>query len=236
VLSFQISGGGAVVQDHVHPRQSGRGVVHLLPVERQVEARAAFGLVVRLEQQRAGAAGGVVDGLAGGLGVAHADQPGHDARDFRRRVELALALARFRGEVPHQVFVGVAQQVIAVGVVATEVQRRSVEDGDEVGEAIDHLLALAELVVIVEIGDVDHALETVGLSEPGDDLVDPVADLLVALQRHHVGEAAALRHVEQVALLAGRLVRDVLHEQQDEDVVLVLRGVHPAAQLIAALP
>ena len=32
------------------------------------------------------------------------------------------------------------------------------------------------------------------------------------------------------------LVRDVLHEQQREDVVLVLRGVHAAAQFVAALP
>jgi hypothetical protein len=39
-----------------------------------------------------------------------------------------------------------------------------------------------------------------------------VPDLFVALQRDHVGEAAALRYVEQVALLAGRLVGDVLHE------------------------
>ena len=90
--------------------------------------------------------------------------------------------------------------------------------------------------VVVEVGDVDHALEVVGLGELGDDLVDLVADLLVALERHHVGEAAALGHVEQVVLLAGGLVGDVFHEQQDEDVVLVLRGVHAAAQLVAAFP
>ena len=37
-------------------------------------------------------------------------------------------------------------------------------------------------------------------------------------------------------LLAGVLVGDVLHEQQDEDVVLVLRGIHAAAQFVAAFP
>ena len=227
---------GAVVEDHVHPGQRGGGVVHFLPVEGEVEAGAALGLVVRLEQQRAGAAGGVVDGLAGGLGAADADDLGHDAGDFRRRVELPLALARLGGEVPHQVFVGVAEQVVAFGAVAAEVERRGVEDGDEVGEAVHHLLALAELVRVVEVGDVDHALEIVGLGELGDDLVHLVADLLVALERDHVGEAAALGHVEQVVLLAGRLVGDVLHEQQDEDVVLVLRGVHAAAQFVATCP
>ena len=44
-------------------------------------------------------------------------------------------------------------------------------------------------------------------------------------------------HVEQVASFwLGVLVGDVLHEQQDEDVVLVLRGVHAAAQFVAAFP
>ena len=35
---------------------------------------------------------------------------------------------------------------------------------------------------------------------------------------------------------SGVLVRDVLHEEQREDVVLVLGRVHAAAQLVAALP
>ena len=36
--------------------------------------------------------------------------------------------------------------------------------------------------------------------------------------------------------LPAYLVRDVLHEEQREDVVFVLRRVHAAAQLVAALP
>ena len=102
----------------------------------------------------------------------------------------------------HQVFVGVAEQVVALGAVAAEVERGVVEDGDQVREPVHHLLALAQLVGVVEVGDVDHALEVVRLGELGDDLVDLVADLLVALERDHVGEAAALRDVEQVVLLA----------------------------------
>ena len=57
------------------------------------------------------------------LRAAHADDLGHDARDFRRGVELALALAGFGGEVAHQVFVGIAQQVVALGAVAAEIER-----------------------------------------------------------------------------------------------------------------
>ena len=179
---------------------------------------------------------GIVDGLVGRLRAADADDLGHDAGDFRRGVELALALARLGGEVAHQVFVGVAQQVVALGAVAAEIELRLVEDRHEVGEAVHHLLALAELVGVVEVGDVDHALEVVRLGELGDDLVDLVADFLVALERDHIGETAALGHVEQGVLLAGVLVGDVFHEQQDEDVVLVLRGVHAAPQLVAAFP
>ena len=52
----------------------------------------------------------------------------------------------------------------------------------KVGEAILHLLALAQLVGIVEVGHIDHAFEVVGLGKPGDDLVDFVADLFIAMQ------------------------------------------------------
>ena len=137
---------------------------------------------------------------------------------------------------PHQVFVGVAQQIVALGAIAPEIEIGAVEDGDQVGEPIHHLLALAELVLVVEIGLVDDALEIVGLGELGDDLVDLVADLLVALEGDHVGEAAALGDIEHGVFLAGVLVGDVLDEQQDQHVVLVLRSVHAAAQLVAAFP
>lgn len=55
---------GAIVQDHVHPREGLGGVVHFLPVKRQVVAGCALGFVVGLEQQRAGAARRIVNGLA----------------------------------------------------------------------------------------------------------------------------------------------------------------------------
>jgi hypothetical protein len=53
------------------------------------------------------------------------------------------------------------------------------------------------LLLVVEVGLVDDALEVVGLGQPADDLVDLVADLLVALELHHVGEAAALGDLDQ---------------------------------------
>jgi hypothetical protein len=81
----------------------------------------------------------------------------------------------------HEIFIGIAQNVVALGAVLAEIKLRPVEDSHEVGEAIDHFLAAAELVSIVEVGDIDVALEVVGLGELGDDLVDLIADLFVAL-------------------------------------------------------
>ena len=112
---------------------------------------------------------------------ADADHLGQDPRDLGRRVELALALAGLGGEVPHQVLVGVAEQVVALGADAAEVE--VVEDRDQLGEPVLHLLALAELLLVVEVGLVDDVAQVVGLGELADDLVDPVADLLVALER-----------------------------------------------------
>ena len=95
------------------------------------------GLGGDLEQQRARAAGRVVGG-GGGLGVCRrdADDLGHDAADFGRGVELPLALAALGGEVPHQVFVGVAEDVVVLGAVLREIELGLLEDGDEVGEAL----------------------------------------------------------------------------------------------------
>ena len=44
-----------------------------------------------------------------------ADHLRHDPGHFGRGVELSLAFACLGGEVPHQVFVGIAEQVVALG-------------------------------------------------------------------------------------------------------------------------
>lgn len=112
----------------------------------------------------------------------------------------------------------------------------AVENRNKVGQAIDHLLAGAKLLGIIKVGDINHALKVVRLSKSGYDDVDLFADLLVAAKRHHVGEAAALRHFDQAIGIAGVFVGDVFHEQKNEDVILVLRGIHAAAKRIAARP
>jgi len=48
----------------------------------------------------------------------------------------------------HQVFVGVAKYVIAFRAVLAEIERLIFEDGDQVGQALDNLLAAAQLAGI----------------------------------------------------------------------------------------
>ena len=183
------------MQHHVHARQGGSGVVHLLPVESQVQPGAALRLIMRLEQQRAGAACRVVDALVGITGCTQLNDHRHDARHFRRGVKLPLAFAGLGGEMPHQKFVGIAQQVVALCAVAPEVH--ALEYGDQLGETINHGFRLAQLVLRIEVWKVFRAGQGgVGCCQPADDLVDLVADLLVALCRHHVGKAATGWHID----------------------------------------
>ena len=135
---------------------------------------------------------------------------------------------------PHEVFVGVAQDVVVIGAVLREVERGVLEDGDKVGEPVHHFLAAAELRRVVKVR---HVGQLVGIGQRRDDLlVDLVADVAGALERHHVFEARAGRDLDRRVGLAGVLVADVLDEEQHEDVVLVLARVHPAAQLVARRP
>ena len=68
--------------------------------------------------------------------------------------------------------------------------------------------------------------------------VDFVADVAFALEGDHVLETRAFGDgngrgkASAVAVLVG----DVLDEQHEQDVVLVLAGIHPATQLVAAGP
>ena len=148
-----------VVQDHVHAGETGGGHVLLLPFERDMLAR--FGS--DLQQQRARSARRIISSRGGdGVLGRDADDLGDDPADLGGRVELALALAALRGEVPHQVLVGIAENVVVVSPVLREVEFWLLEDVDEVGQALHHRLAFAKLVGIVEVGEVAAGQAGVG--------------------------------------------------------------------------
>ena len=225
-----------VVQDHVHAGETGGGHVLLLAFKGDVFAR----LGGDFQQQRTGAAGGVVGGsFCDGVGRRDTDDLGHDAADFGRGVELTLALAALAGEVPHEVLIGVAQDVVVLGAVLREIERGVLEDGDEIAELLDLLGAIAELVRVVEVGEVAAGEAGVGVDERLDDLgVDLVADVVLALEGDHVLEARALWNVNRRSEVIGVtiFIGNVFDEQHEQDIVLVLAGIHAAAQFVARSP
>ena len=224
------------MQDHVHARETGGGHIHLLPFECDVLAS----LGSDLEQERSRAAGGVVcSGSGDRVGGRDADDLRHDAADFGRGVELALAFAALTGEVPHQILVGIAEYVVVLGAVLRKIQRGVFEDGDEVAELLDLVSAVAEFVRVVEIREVAAGEAGVGVDQSLDDLgVDLVADVGLALEGDHVLEASALGDVDgwgevfRIAVFVG----DIFNEQHEQDIVLVLAGIHAATQFIARGP
>ena len=135
---------------------------------------------------------------------------------------------------PHQVFIGITEQVIAISPVAGEVELWLFENADQVGQALNHFLPAAELRRVIEVR---HVREVIGLRQGAEDLlVDLVANVGRALELDHIGKAGAGWDDDVGEGLPGETVAHVFHKQQHEDVVLVLAGIHPAAQFIAALP
>src|SRR3974390_2478096 len=105
---------------------------------------------MRLEKQRSGAASGIVNGLSGASCSADPNYLRHDPRHFGGSIELPLALARLGREVAHKGFVGIAEDIVALRAVLGEIKFGAAEDGDEIGEAIHHLLAATQLIGVVK--------------------------------------------------------------------------------------
>ena len=69
-----------------------------------------------------------------------------------------------------------------------------------------------------------------------DGFIHLVANYRIALKTDHVSETAAFGHIGQCVLLPGVFVGHIFHKQEDENVILVLRGINATAQFIADLP
>src|ERR1039458_2933976 len=162
----------------------------------------------------------------------NANDLGNDAADLGRGVELSFTLAALSREVPHKIFIGIAQNVIAFGSVLGKIERLVFKDGDQIGEPLHHLLAGAKLVGVVEVR---HVGQLVGIGERSDNLfIDLVAYVALALERNHILEACPFWNRDRRVGNASVFVADIFDEQQYKDVVLVLAGIHAAAQFIAA--
>ena len=224
------------MQDHVHTGETSSGHVHFLSF--QCDVLTSLG--GHLQQQGARAAGGVIRGGRGHcIGGGDAHDLGHDAADLGWRIELAFALAALRGKVPHQVLIGITQDVVVLGSVLREIQLGLLENANQIAQAIHHRLTFTELVRVIEVREVAACKARIGIDQWLNDLcIDLVANIALALEGDHVLEARSRRNsdwrgkVIRVTVLVG----DVLDEQHEQDVVLILAGIHAAAELIARRP
>ena len=238
-IGKRVAGGndgvGHAVQQHVHAGKAHGHHVLFLPFEGDVPS--CFGR--HLEQQRAGTAGGIIG--RGGFGHVfgpYAYDLGNHAADLGRRVELPLALAAFRGEMPHEVFVGIAEKIVVVRAVFGKVELLVFKYGNERGKSVHHFLARAELGGIVEIREIRAGQRFVLVDDGLDDLlVYFVADIGLPFEKTHVGKTGPCGNREcGKGTGIGKLVRHIFDEQHEQHIVLVQTGIHAAAKGIAACP
>ena len=237
----------------VHLRDPPGRVVRLLSPDRDVAARLAAVAVARgvgvdkgdgLHEHAGRAAAGVVDPAA--IGLQHLDQQLDDAAGG---VELAALLALGARELRQEVLVDAAEHVLGAGVLVAH------------HDVADHVDELAETLLVqrrpgIVLGQ--HVLEhRVVPLDAGHRAVDELADGGLArlglemaptgFRRHpkdvlgpvlvrvlRVGALVLLRDEAGMPLLEG--VGDVLEEDQPEDNVFVLGGIHRAAQGVGHRP
>jgi len=140
---------------------------------------------------------------------------------------------------PHEIFVGIARNIILFRPMLREVEGRVFKDADQVAEAFDSGSPFAWFVRVIEIREVAASQSAVGINQRLNDLrVDLVADVILAFQGDHIFETGPLwndnRGLE--AIVVGVLVGNVFDEQHKQDVVLVLAGIHAATQFITGRP
>ncbi len=212
--------------------------------------------LLALHEHAAAAAAGVVDATL--VRRQHLDQHLDDAG---RRVELAALLALGGGELAEEVFVDLAEQVLGAMTLAEADGRDQV---DQLAELAGFELAAAEALVedalqarVVGLdgfqrGVDAHAdvgllgLRADGLPARRGGHPEHVGHRVVVALLQRLGVVGGVGQV-QVARLVGERglelraalvegVADVLEEDQAEDDVLVLGGVHRRAQLVGGGP
>ena len=204
---------GLIVQDEVHLGKTGSS--HFLLLSPNGNLKGSF--IRCANQKRTGAAGRVIHGvpLISFLNAVDANHFGKNTGDFGRCIELALAFTTFRGEITHQIFIGVAKNIVSAGLVLFEIEFIALENGDQTGELVHHFFAAAQLGFIIEMGIVDHTAEIVlpGFCQLGNDFVHFFADVFIALQGNQIVETAAFRNSDIGIFYTLELVRNILYEQ-----------------------
>ena len=141
---------------------------------------------------------------------------------------------------PHQVLVGVAEDVVVLGAVLREVERGVLEDADQVGRGappspapspslFGSLKSGKSLRARRELASISGWMTWVLILSPMSLL--PLSATM-SLKLAPLGMVTGGAKSSLVAVFVG----DVFDEQHEQDVVLVLAGIHAAAQFIAGGP
>ena len=105
------------VEEHVHPAECVGGAIHFLAEEREV---AVVRLTADLDEQGAGAAGGVTDRVP----LFRREQHGQQLGDLTGRIKLTGLFPGVRGETLQQVFIDVADHVLLTDHGGPEIELR----------------------------------------------------------------------------------------------------------------
>ena len=151
---------------------------------------------------------------------------------------MPLTLAAFGRKVAHQIFVCVAENVIAAGFIVFEIEFRTLKDGDQSSEFIHHFLTLAQLRFIIKMRIVDHATKVIiaRICKLGNHLIHLFADVFVAFQSNKIIKATAIRNCDIGIFYALEFIGYILDKQKRQNIILILRGVHAASEFIATCP
>ena len=222
-----------------------------LTVDRDVAEPAAVGFheLLRLHEHAAGSAGGVVDAPL--VRREHLDEQAHHAGG---RVELAAILALRTGELGKEILVNAAEDVL--GPVFPVAEADGADEVDEVDEVAEAVLVEGRAGVVLGQDafqarivplDGDHGVVH-DLADGG--LLRAILQVAPAGGRRHPEDILRLVFVGVLGIGPGILalarreqgvvfleaVGDVLEEDEAQDDVLVLGGVHVVAQLVSGEP
>lgn len=166
----------------------------------------------------------------------HADDGCDEPRYFSRCIKLPLRFAGFCSEVLHQVFVGIAQNIVSIDTVGREIQLRTAENGKQPGKFFLLFPGIAQFVAVIEIRHINVADSRIGRRDFLDHLVHLVAQIVLVADGVHVIEACAPGNHDQGSTSGLVQITDVFDEEQSQNIILVLGSVHAAAQFVAGRP
>lgn len=179
-IALQNGTGSLLMEDEVHPGQAGCGVILAKNGHDGIAVFANRCFVCSPDEQAAAACGRIVDSpilIRRGGDITNADQARNDAGHLAGRIELALALTGFLRELHHEVFVGVADNVVTAGAVSTEINIRILEDANQTGHFIDQFFSGTQFLRIIEADIGQGSLEMVVFQELLQDLINPLANV-----------------------------------------------------------